>query len=267
FRITHFSCSHAPSGIHLEFHFIGWTSILTEGGGGGPKYEVLHPKTKKPVKVPSRGWMTSDPEKMKRWIADNRVHFGKDENAVPCIKSYLKDREKQTPYSVFYQDGRAASKRLRALMDGDLFDFPKDELVLQEVVEMMTEDNDIILDFFAGSSTTAHAVMLQNAADGGNRHFMMVQLNEATDEKSEAYKLGLKTTSGVSRERIRRVGKQILEGECHEEWDKNVGFRVLKIDTSNMADVYYTPGEMKQKDLLSAVGIHVSGPGAEPSKR
>src|SRR5690606_22316080 len=146
--------------------------------------EVLHPTTGNPVKVPARGWMTPDPKKMADWIKDERVHFGDDENSVPCMKKYLKDSEFQTPYSVFYQDGRAASKRLRALMEGDLFDFPKDELVLQEVIEMMTEGNDIILDFFAGSSTTAHSVMLQNAKDGGNRKFIMVQLDEAADEKS-----------------------------------------------------------------------------------
>lgn len=222
-------------------------------GGGGPKYEVLHPKTKKPVKAPSRGWMTSDPKRMQEWIDDNRVHFGEDENAVPCIKKYLKESEFQTPYSVFYQDGRAASKRLRALMGGDLFDFPKDELVLQEVIEMMTKDTDIILDFFAGSSTTAHSVMRQNAKDGGNRKFFMVQLDEKVDEKSEALKAGFKTITEVSRERIRRAGKQVLEKGCHSDWNRDVGFRVLKVDTSNMKDVHYRPDELKQSDLLGMV--------------
>jgi len=185
--------------------------------------------------------MTSDPKRMQEWIDDDRVHFGDDENAVPCIKSHLKDKEQQTPYSVFYQDGRAASKRLRALMDGDLFDFPKDERVLQEVVEMLTEGDDIVVDFFAGSSTTAHSVMLQNATDGGNRRFVMVQLDEKTSEDSAAHQAGFKTIPEVSRERIRRAGKSVLTETCHENWGKDVGFRVLKIDTSNMADVYYAP--------------------------
>jgi len=219
-------------------------------GGGGPKYEVLHPTTGNPVKVPARGWMTPDPKKMADWIKDERVHFGDDENSVPCMKKYLKDSEFQTPYSVFYQDGRAASKRLRALIGGDLFDFPKDELVLQEVIEMMTEGEDIILDFFAGSSTTAHSVMLQNAKDGGNRKFIMVQLDEPADEKSEAFKAGFKTIPEVSRERIRRAGAQVLNGDCHANWNRDVGFRVLKVDTSNMKDVYYRPDELKQSDLL-----------------
>jgi adenine-specific DNA-methyltransferase len=234
---------------HVDARGIYFPDNISWPGGGGPKYEVLHPVTKKPVKVPSRGWMTSDPKRMQEWIADNRVHFGDDENAVPCIKSYLKNKEQQTPYSVFYQDGRAASKRLRTLMDGDLFDFPKDELVLQEVVEMLTEGDDIVVDFFAGSSTTAHSVMLQNAADGGNRRFVMVQLDEKTSKESAAFQAGFKTIPEVSRERIRRAGKRILEGECHESWNKDIGFRMLKVDSSNMADVYYTPDAIKQGQL------------------
>lgn len=234
---------------HVDARGIYFPDNISWPGGGGPKYEVLHPVTKKPVKVPSRGWITSDPKRMQEWIDDERVHFGEDENAVPCIKSYLKDKELQTPYSVFYQDGRAASKRLRALMDGDLFDFPKDELVLQEVVEMLTEGNDIVLDFFAGSSTTAHSVMLQNATDGGNRQFIMVQLDEETAENSPAFEAGFKTIPEVSRERICRAGKKILEGPCHDGWNKDIGFRVFKIDTSNMADVYYAPDALNKASL------------------
>lgn len=248
---------------HVDARGLYFPDNISWPGGGGPKFEVLHPRTKKPVKVPSRGWMTSDPKRMQEWIDDDRVHFGDDENSVPCIKSYLKDKELQTPYSVFYQDGRAASKRLRALMGGDLFDFPKDELVLQEVIEMMTEGDDIILDFFAGSSTTAHSVMLQNAKDGGNRKFIMVQLDEAADEKSEAFKAGFKTIPEVSRERIRRAGRQVLDGECHPDWNRDIGFRVLKVDTSNMKDVYYRSDELKQSDLLDMVDNVKEGRTAE----
>lgn len=222
-------------------------------GGGGPKYEVIHPQTSKAVKVPARGWTTPDPHKMRSWIEDDRVHFGEDENTVPCLKKYLIDSEYQTPYSVFYQDGRAASKRLRTLMGASYFDFPKDECVLQEIVEMLTSDNEIVIDFFAGSSTTAHSVMLQNAADGNNRKFIMVQLPELCNEQSEAFKAGYKTITEISKERIRRAGKKILEGECHNHWKKDIGFRVLKIDSSNMAEVYYTPDAVNQGDLFNAV--------------
>ena len=194
---------------HVDSRGVYFPDNISWPGGGGPKYEVLHPVTKKPVKVPSRGWMTSDPKRMQEWIEDDRVHFGADENAVPCIKSYLKDKEQQTPYSVFYQDGRAASKRLRALMGGDLFDFPKDEFVLQEIVEMLTDGDDIVVDFFAGSSTTAHAVMMQNAADGGSRRFVMVQLDEKVEDNSAASQAGYTTIADISKERIRRAGQRI----------------------------------------------------------
>ena len=222
-------------------------------GGGGPKYDILHPTTGKPVKVPSRGWKTPDPKKMEEWIKEDRVHFGENEGSVPCFKNYLEESEIQTPYSVFYQDGRAASKRLRALMDGDLFDFPKDELILQEIVEMMTEGEDVILDFFAGSSTAAHSVMLQNAKDGGNRKFIMIQLDEETNERSNAFKAGYKTIPEVSRERIRRAGRKILSEPFDGNWNKDVGFRTLKVDSTNMTDVHYVPASMTQGDLLAQV--------------
>ncbi len=239
---------------HVDFRGVYFPDKVSWPGGGGPKYEVLHPKTLKPVKVPSRGWMTSDPKKLNDWIADQRVHFGDDENSVPCIKSYLKDRELQTPYSVFYQDGRAASKRLRSLMGGDYFEFPKDELVLQEIIAMVTSGNDLILDLFAGSGTTAHSVIRQNAEDGGNRMFLMVQLPEQTDEKSEAFKAGYKTIADVGKERIRRAGTKIKEEAGLNGGHLDIGFRVFKIDTSNMKEVYYSPDEQAQGDLLGQIG-------------
>ena len=248
---------------NIDRRGIYFAADISWPGGGGPKYEVVHPVTKRPVKVPARGWMTPDPKKMEEWISDDRVHFGETEDSVPCMKKYLKDSEYQTPYSVFYQDGRAASKRLRTLMGGDLFDFPKDELVLQEVIEMMTEGTDIVLDFFAGSSTTAHSVLRQNAADGGNRKYIMVQLDEAADEKSEAFKAGFKTIPEISRERIRRAGKKILEGDCHPDWNRDVGFRVLKVGTSNMKEIYYRPDELKQSDLVDMVDNVKEGRTAE----
>ena len=145
-------------------------------GGGGPKYTVLHPKTRKPVAVPSRGWMTSDEEKMAKWIEDELVHFGEDESAVPCIKSYLKDREYQAPYSVFYQDGRAATKRLREVMGNDDFGYPKDEEVISELVGLLTSAGDVVLDYLAGSGTTAHAALALLREHGVKRQFITVEV-------------------------------------------------------------------------------------------
>ena len=117
---------------------------------------------------------------------------------------------------------------------------------------MKLEKGDIILDFFAGSSTTAHAILKLNAEDHGNRKFIMVQLPEQTDEKSEAYKLGYKTIAEISKDRIRRAGEKILGENADKEGIENldIGFRVLKIDSTNMKDVYYTPDALKQADML-----------------
>lgn len=133
------------------------------------------------------------------------------------------------------------------------FDYPKPISLITNFLSGVTffskNTHDIILDFFAGSSTTAHAVMQLNAEDGGNRRFIMVQLPEPCDAKSEAAKAGYSTIAEISKERIRRAGKKILEGDCHEDWNRDVGFRVLKVDSSNMADVFYTPDALRQ-DLL-----------------
>ena len=154
-------------------------------GGGGPKYEVLHPVTHKPVKVPSRGWLTNE-RTMKEWIEQGRVEFGKDENGVPTLKSYLKDREYTVPYSVFYKDGRAASKRLATLMGDKVFENPKDEEIIERLIEFCgVSDDDYILDFFSGSGTTAHATFLANIMQQKNRHFILVQIPEEISEKMQ----------------------------------------------------------------------------------
>ncbi|MDO8813442.1 MAG: site-specific DNA-methyltransferase [Gallionella sp.] len=225
----------------IDMRGVYFASDISWPGGGGPKYEVLHPTTKKLVKIPARGWITPDPKKMEDWITDNRVHFGADENSVPCLKSYLKDQEYQAPYSVFYQDGRAASKRLRSLMDEDCFDFPKDETVLQELFGMMTSAGDVIIDFFAGSGTTGHSVMAQNAVDGGTRRYILVQLPEPLDPENKDQKVAAdycdklkkpRNIAELTKERLRRAAKKIKEENPMFAGD--TGFRVFKLDTSNI---------------------------------
>ena len=147
-------------------------------GGGGPKYEVLHPITQKPVRVPNRGWVYPTPERMQEIIAQNLVHFGDDETSVPCRKTYLADNESSTPYSVFYKDGRAATKRLRSLMGDNVFQNPKDEEIIKNIIVFSALNTSIVLDFFAGSGTTGHAVMKLNAEDGGTRRFILCTNNE-----------------------------------------------------------------------------------------
>lgn len=243
---SHYSCIDAK-GIYFP-------SDISWPGGGGPKYEVLHPVTKKPVRVPNRGWVYPTKERMDEVIALGLVHFGEDETSVPCKKTYLVDGEYTTPYSVFYKDGRASTKRLRTLMEAMVFQNPKDETIIKSLLEFtLTNKDSIILDFFSGSATTAHAVMQLNAEDGGNRKFIMVQLPELTDEKSEAYKAGYKNICEIGKERIRRAGKKIREENADKEGiDKlDTGFRVLKLDSGNMEDVYYTPQEFDGQSLFN----------------
>jgi adenine-specific DNA-methyltransferase len=250
-----------PSKAHKHYSCVDENGIyfpdnISWPGGGGPNYEVLHPKTNKPVIVPSRGWLFSDPEKMKSLIAENKVHFGSDENSVPCLKSYLKDREKQVPFSVFYQDGRASTKRLRNLMGGDYFEHPKDELILKEFFEFCTDKEDIILDFFGGSGTTGHAVMELNKEDNGNRKFILVQIPEPTQENSLAYKAGYKKISDITIDRNKRVVEAIIEEKKNQQPDlfnnghkedaiKGLGFKVFKLTKSNFPRVEFAPDTQK----------------------
>lgn len=166
----HYSCVDAR-GIYFPAD-ISWP------GGGGPTYEVLHPVTKKPVKMPARGWVYASPERMAEMIAVDMIHFGEDEQKVPCVKSYLKDNEYAAPYSVLYKDGRAATKRLRHILGMSDFGYPKDETVIAETISSWTENADLFMDYFAGSGTTAHAVINLNREDGGNRKYILVEMGD-----------------------------------------------------------------------------------------
>ena len=197
---------------------------------------------------------------MRKMDENNEIWFGTDGTQIPSRKSFLSEvKDGVSPVTIWPYDevghNHEANNELKLLGLGGLFNNPKPTRLIRRMLELATDPNreDIILDFFAGSSTTAHSVMAQNADDGGNRRFIMVQLSEVTGENSEAFKAGFKTIPELSRERIRRAGKKILEGDCHPDWNRDVGFRVLKVDTSNMKDVYYTPDAVTQKDLLGQV--------------
>ena len=226
-----------------------FASDISRGGGGGPRWDIINPNTGNVVQTPSRGWSYGKYEDLIRDIENGLVHFNGD--GVPCKKRYLKENETQVLETVFYKDRRGSSKRLRSLMDGDLFPFPKDEEVIEHYVESFTNSDAIILDFFSGSATTAHAVMKLNAEDGGNRKFIMVQLPEKTEEKSEAYKAGYKNICEIGKERIRRAGKKVKEEAGSSAQNLDTGFRVLKLDSSNMEDVYYTPQEFELQSLFN----------------
>ncbi len=152
--------------------------------------------------------------------------------------------EKETNY-------QNAKNEIKALFgNSEMFDFPKPTYIVSKLAEMLFDDDDIILDFFSGSATTAHAVMQLNAEDGGNRKFIMVQLPEPCDEKSEAYKAGYKNICEIGKERIRRAGDKI---KAETGADIDYGFRVFKVDESNMNDIYYSVVELNQTTLASTL--------------
>ena len=217
---------------------------------------------------------------MDKLIKEGRVWFGEDGGNTPRIKRYLADvQQGMTPITIWKyeevghnQEGRQEVKNL--FDDHGYFDGPKPQRLLYRILQIANTDADsIILDFFSGSATTAHAVMQLNAEDGGHRKFIMVQLPEACDAKSEAYKAGYKNICEIGKERIRRAGEKLLQevtsGKGNlkgEGWGcgmptspekrafaiKNIldiGFRVLRLDSSNMQDVYYNPVNLAQSLL------------------
>lgn len=221
-------------------------------------YDLIDPKTQKVYPYnPNRVWAFI-PESMAQLIADNRVIFPDDTSKRPMQKRFKNELRKSfNPFSSLMQDlvglNTEATRIIQNVLGGNMFDYSKPISLLRLLIEQVTEKNSVILDFFSGSATTAHAVMQLNAEDGGNRKFIMVQLPELTDEKSEAHKAGYKNICEIGKERIRRAGKKIKEDNKDKEGiDKlDTGFRVLKLDSSNMEDVYYTPQEFSLQSLFN----------------
>ena len=222
-------------------------------------YEIITPNGTVMTPPNGRCWFTSR-ERMTKLIEDGRVWFGEDGGNMPRLKRYLADvQQGMTPITIWKyaevghnQEGR---QEVKVLFDGKgYFDGPKPIRLMSRILQIANLNKDsIILDFFSGSATTAHAVMQLNAEDGGNRRFIMVQLPELTDEKSEAYKAGYKNICEIGKERIRRAGRKIKEENASKEGIErlDVGFRVLKLDESNMADVYYTPADTPIQTTLA----------------
>lgn len=228
---------------------------ISQGTGKGGRFDIIHPITGKPCKLPTGGWRFSE-QKLPELLKTQRIIFGKDETTVPCLKRYLCETEKEVTASVFYKDGRGASSRLASLLGGKVFDYPKDETIIKNFISLSCPSlcaDSLILDFFSGSATTAHAVMQLNAEDGGKRKYIMVQLPEQTPENSEARKAGYNTICEIGKERIRRAGKKIKETTGNESKDLDTGFRVLRVDSSNMEDVYFEPAELRQDNLFTQV--------------
>ena len=185
------------------------------------------------------------------WNVYNKRYSNVDNEGNPCVRSIP---FRNLLLSNQFNTAQGTSE-IRDLFKNRYFDFPKPSGLIKHLMltSVRSNSNVFILDFFSGSATTAHAVMQLNAEDGGNRKFIMVQLPEKTDEKSEAYKAGYKNICEIGKERIRRAGKKIKEENKDKEGIEklDIGFRVLKLDSSNMNDVYYTPEDFDKHTLFS----------------
>lgn len=192
---------------------------------------------------------------IKRLMADNRIWFGSDGHNVPRIKRFLSELpDGIVPRSLLFHDvyggNQKAANDLKELFEGKkIFDYSKPINLIKYFIDKSNSFDSIVLDFFSGSATTAHAVMQLNAEDGGKRKFILVQLPEVTDEKSEAYKAGYKDICEIGKERIRRAGKKIQEEHPLTTQQLDVGFRVLKIDSSSINDVSKPVNEMSQEEM------------------
>ncbi|WP_166263254.1 site-specific DNA-methyltransferase [Marinobacter caseinilyticus] len=265
-------------------------------GGDGPRYDVIHPDTGLPCEVPEAGWRYSSPEEMQRQIKLGLVEFREDHTQPPFRKAHIRpipeeadgsqadsndiddEGNDETEFatqvrgSYFYKQSQVSVKYLRKLMGAKVFTNPKDHEELAKLIEYTTPNDRsaLILDFFAGSASTAEAVFKANATYGTNHRFIMVQLPEDLKEAEAtttgtakktvqaAMKLMKKNErplvlSEVSKERVRKAGKTAAADVCDPGWQKDIGFRVLKVDSSNMKDIYYRPDELSQGDLLEAV--------------
>lgn len=236
-----------PSFAHRRFRKVDPRGAYKEDdptAPGGRRFDLRHPITGEIIPLrKNRGW-GFDQEEFNRLVADGRVSFVTDASIM--VRRYLQETDTLTPPSVFYQPARSASERLTRLMGAQVFDFPKDETALKSFVEMATDPSDpecVVMDFFAGSGTTGHAVMAQNAADGGNRRYILVQLPEPLDPENKDQKVAAefcdklskpRNIAELTKERLRRAGKKIKDENPMFAGD--LGFRVFKLDSTNIRE-------------------------------
>lgn len=228
-----------------------WQSgdLVASGERSNGHFIVKSPRTGKEFDVPQgKHWVYSQ-DNLQKLVDDNQIWFGSDGNSFPRKKRFLSDvQDGRTPSTLWLAEevghNQSATREVKALFDDEkYFDFPKPVAYIKQFAQLLSNKDCVVLDFFSGSATTAHAVMQLNAEDGGERKFIMVQLPEEIDEKSEAYKAGYKDICEIGKERIRRAGAKIKEESPMTTADLDTGFRVLKLDSSNMKDVYYSPAD------------------------
>jgi len=221
------------------------------------RYEIILPSGRKILPTEGRSWGVSK-EKFEELRDDNRIWFGENGDNVPRLKRFISEIQQGiVPISIFYHNDvghtQEASKEIKALFDDKkYFDYPKPVKLLKKLVYIATNKNDLILDFFSGSATTAHAVMQLNAEDGKKRKYICVQIPEPTNAKSEAKKCGYKNICEIGKERIRRAGKKIIENSELKIDNLDIGFKVFKLDSSNIKE-WDSDFDNLEENLLDAV--------------
>lgn len=237
-----------------------WTSVLyvnpaTRDQRPNLVYPILNPYTGQLVEHPTNAWKY-EKATYEQHVKENKLYWGKNgENKYPRLKKFLSEMDRgMVPVDLWNHEESGstdlATKELESLLGRRIFEFPKPKELIARIISLIVngdkgQDN-IILDFFSGSATTAHAVMELNATDKGHRKYILVQLPEVCSDNSEARKSGYKTICDVGKERIRRAGTKIKAENPEAAKNLDTGFRVFKLDSSNMNDVYYAPGDYTQ---------------------
>lgn len=219
-------------------------------------YNVTSPKTGKIFNVPEGKHWVYAPENMKKMIEENKIWFGRDGNSFPAVKQYLSEVSGRRPSSLLlYEDyghtDMAKKDVIKLFPDFEKvpFDTPKPVKLIKMLSMIGSNEDDIIVDFFSGSSTTAQSIMELNAESGSNRKFILVQIQELIEDNKDATKKGLSTIAEIGKERIRRAGKKIKEESPLTTQDLDTGFRVFRVDSSNYEEVEHTPKEWNQDQL------------------
>jgi len=243
-----------PRGPWASANMVG---LATEDLRPNLHYNLINPDTGVNYGCPAKGWRY-DKNTMQKLIEENRILWPKRQNGRPRKKSFLSELSEILPgFSSIIKQGiytNTATNELFSLFGYHCFDFPKPSDLLIELLSQTTEQDDIVLDFFSGSATTAHAVIKLNANDNGNRRFILVQIPEKTNEGSEAAQAGLSNIFQIGKERIQLAGKKIKEDAGLLAANLDIGFRVLRIDSSNFEDTFRVPGETFQESLSDLAG-------------
>ena len=232
-----------------------WASsdFTAQGFRPNQMYEIVTPGGAKYTPPEGRCWKNVESEFL-RQCEEGRMWFGKDGKGIPRRKTYLSEREGKNVWTWWPNSevghSQEATQEVKNIFDGHAyFDYPKPVRLLKKLIQIGSNENAIVLDFFSGSGTTAHALMSLCQEDNINRKFILVQLTEKLDPEGEAYKAGYKTICDIGEERIRRAGKKIREESPLTTGELDTGFRVFRVDSSNMKDVYYRPKDYKQGQM------------------